>query len=70
MAKKIVKPKATEVLRTWHTLNAVLTSMDEEECRHLLAMEQRHQGRTRFLRRIHSRINRVRAQRERREIGG
>lgn len=52
----------------WTTLNDTLRGADEKICRQLLAAELRGPRRAQFVRRIHSRINKVRADRERVEL--
>jgi hypothetical protein len=68
MKKKPAKLDVVVALLTWINLNAVLTSATETECQTLLKAEQRGKGRPTFLRRIHSRLNKVRAGRERQEL--
>ena len=58
----------TKPLNDWHTLNTALMKMDEAACQKLLEEEQRTQNRERFVLRIHSRINRLRRRRERKEL--
>lgn len=57
-----------KALSTWIELNAYITGVGEEVCNRLLFMEKNGKARKMFLRRIHSRLNRVRAQRERAEM--
>lgn len=60
----------TSPLSNWRALNAALMKLrDEEEIRDLLEAELRGKNRSRFVLRIHSRLNRVRRRRERRELG-
>lgn len=59
---------AYEVLRTWNGLNAALRSCTEAYARRLLQLEQTGRRRKLFLLRIHSRLNYIRAQRERRSL--
>jgi len=63
--KKAVKNPA---LQTWSGLNAALRTATESRCHELLKEELRGRRRRQFLKRIHSRLNRVRAIRERREL--
>lgn len=56
------------VLRTWLTLNDFLANAGEEDCRKLIREEQKGRNRKQFLLRIHSRLNKVRAHREREEL--
>ena len=62
--------KFNEVLRTWLSLNHILVIADEELCKELLRAELSGRRRQLFVLRIHSRLNRVRAHREREELKG
>ena len=62
------KPITHDALRTWGLLNDAIRGADEGECRVLLAAEKRGRRRKQFLKRIHSRLNKVRAEREREEL--
>lgn len=55
-------------LRTWIALNDKLRNADEEQCRFLLDAELVGRKRQQFIKRIHSRLNKVRADRERKEL--
>lgn len=55
-------------IQTWARLNKTLRSSTEDDCEILLNKELRNACRGRFLLRIHGRLNKLRAQRERREI--
>lgn len=55
-------------LRTWVALNEAMQSATEEQCLKLLAAEKKGKRRKQFMLRIHSRLNRVRAARERAEL--
>lgn len=57
-----------EDIDTWDGLNAVVVRASEEECVGLLKTELKGKRRPTFLLRIHSRLNRVRASRERLEL--
>ena len=61
-------PLENPSLRDWVTLQPYLMSLDEDGCEALLKEELEGRKRYAFLRRIHSRINRLRAIRERAEI--
>lgn len=63
--KKEIK---NEALRTWVALNDALMMSDEKACRKLLDEELKGRKRRMFILRIHSRINKVRADRERMEL--
>lgn len=58
-----------EALISWVTLNRFVKDATEEECEQLLEMELGGRARRLFVNRIHSRLNKVRAERERRELG-
>lgn len=57
-----------EVLSSWINLNDALKNADESYCTQLLEHETANKRRKQFLRRIHSRLNKVRADRERTEL--
>jgi hypothetical protein len=63
------KPVGLPALTSWVSLNDDLRTADEARCRELLEAEQKGRCRTMFIRRIYSRLNRVRAARERQELG-
>ena len=66
MAVIKLKPKITHpALRTWVALNDALRNADEELCCVLLRKEEAGRRRKRFMLRIHSRLNRMRAGAER-----
>jgi hypothetical protein len=56
------------VLRSAGTINEVVRKADEETCAKLLAAERRGKRRLVSMLRIHSRLNRLRAAREREEL--
>lgn len=64
MKKDITNPK----LKSWLDLNAALMEADEQLCQKLLSEEIGGRNRQAFKRRIHSRINKLRAERERKEL--
>ncbi len=64
MKKEISNP----VLKSWNALNEAIMGMNEEDCNLLLNQEKSGRARKQFLKRIHSRINYLRAKRERAEI--
>lgn len=64
MKKEITNP----ALKTWVGLNKYIMTVDEEECQKLLIEEQNGRARKQFIRRIHCRLNKVRAERERAEL--
>jgi hypothetical protein len=55
-------------LKTWNSLNEALMTANEELCRDLLKEEGEGKNRPTFKKRIHSRLNKVRADRERLEL--
>jgi hypothetical protein len=57
-----------EELKTWAKLNEAVQSATEEYCRKLLHIEISGKRRKQFMLRIHSRLNKVRAQSERLEL--
>jgi len=61
----LTKKTITEALATWVALNATLVKASEADCEKLMAAETQGKARRQFLRRIHSRYNRMRALRER-----
>ena len=65
----MTKPSlANPHLQSWLALQPYLMTCDEDACEALLKEELEGRKRYGFLRRIHSRINRLRAERERAEI--
>lgn len=62
MKKSIVVP------RSWLALNELLRDADEKTCEILLIAEKTGHARKQFLKRIHSRLNKVRADRERADL--
>lgn len=63
--KKTIK---TPELRSWISLNDKLRGADEMMCQALLKEELKGRNRKAFVKRIHSRLNKVRADRERIEL--
>lgn len=57
-------------VETWAGLNAVVREADEAECIRLLRAELKGKKRKQFVFRLHSRLNKVRADRERSELWG
>lgn len=62
------KPIKLEALRTWILLNHALRGANEATCQRLLQAELKGRRRQQFLKRIHSRLNKARADRERQEL--
>ena len=57
-----------EALDNWIALNRYVKDATEEECRTLLELELNNRARKLFVNRIYSRLNKVRADRERKEL--
>lgn len=62
------KKTKSSVSKPWQELNLILKAADEALCHKLLEKERKGLKRAQFLRRIHSRLNKVRAARERIEL--
>lgn len=62
------KPITNTSLRSWIALNDVLRDADEALCQSLIKEELKGRKRKQFVKRIHSRLNKVRADRERAEL--
>jgi hypothetical protein len=58
----------TAALANWTALNTALRTATEDECAALLRQERKAGNRIQYLLRIHGRYNRLRSDRERREI--
>lgn len=59
----------TAALATWAALNdAVMATTDERQLHRLMVAETHGKNRRQFVKRIHSRLNKVRADRERAEL--
>lgn len=54
-----------EILKSWDNLNTYLRSASVSDCERLLKSETNGKNRLSFLRRVHSRLNKVRADNER-----
>ena len=65
---KLTPERITTALDSWINLNEVLMTSTEEQAQQLLAAERKDRKRPAFLKRIHSRLNKLRAQREREEL--
>jgi hypothetical protein len=63
------KPISKPTFYSWIVLNDKLRSADEVMCQVLLKDELKGRKRKQFIKRIHSRLNKVRADRERAELG-
>ena len=64
--KKLVTNPA---LQSWLALNDFLRNADESTCHELMKLELKGRKRRQFIKRIHSRLNKVRADHERLELG-
>lgn len=53
---------------SWQDLNAAMTKADEADCLSMLKEEKKGKRRLQYMLRIHSRLNKVRADRERLEL--
>jgi hypothetical protein len=62
-------PVGHSALESWDSLNDFIMKADEKTCRELLDIEQKNRSRTQFIKRIHSRLNKVRADAERENLG-
>jgi hypothetical protein len=58
----------TAALASWRTMNKVLLTCDEAQCRQLLDAERAGQRRQPFIARIYGRYSTMRATRERAEL--
>lgn len=57
-------------LSSWVNMNEALKTLTEDKCWKLLEEEKAGQKRAQFMLRIHGRANKLRAERERRELLG
>ena len=57
-----------DALATWTGLNLFLTTAGERDCEKVMAREAAGRNRRRVMLRIHSRLNKLRAHRERKAI--
>lgn len=64
----MTEPWVESVLHRWTGLTEFVTTADEQQCQILLNAEKRGSKRLTFMLRIHSRLNKVRADRERVEL--
>lgn len=63
------KPVNNPALLSWLALNDELREANEATCESLLKEELEGRKRKQFIKRIHSRLNKARADRERAELG-
>lgn len=66
--KKLAGATVAAALRSWNALNDALRKADEATCEALLKEELKGKRRKQFIKRIHSRLNKARADRERAEL--
>lgn len=66
--EKAQPPQFSGALENWPACNDFLRSATEEQCSKLLAKEKAGKRRVQYLLRIHARLNKVRATRERSEL--
>lgn len=62
------EPISNKSLASWVALNDAIREADEATCQKLLSEERAGRKRKQFIKRIHSRLNKVRADRERAEL--
>lgn len=62
------KAALVRLLGNWNTLNARLMELGEDEVGSLLEAEKAGQNRISFVLRLHSRLTKLRRERERREL--
>lgn len=62
-------PIGDKALESWVILNDHIMKADKEECERLLKIEKANRKRKQFISRIHSRLNKVRADQERKDLG-
>lgn len=66
--KKLTGAAVAAALRSWNALNDAVRGADEATCEALLKEELKGKRRKQFIKRIHSRLNKARADRERAEL--
>lgn len=64
----MTKPEIETALSSWVGLNETIMGANEADCQQLLKAELAGKRRKQFVFRIHSRLNKVRADREREEL--
>jgi hypothetical protein len=64
-------PVGHKCLESWDSLNEYLMKSErtKEECEKIMDIEMAHRNRQQFIKRIHSRLNKVRADFERSKLG-
>lgn len=66
--KKDSNPAFDHILRSWDSLNDFIREASEEGAQELLDYETNGKRRKQYMLRIHSRVNKLRAERERTQI--
>ena len=61
-------PSVAQALRSWKALNEVLMKLDEPAVERALRIERSNKRRDNIIRRLHQRLSRLRAIRERDEL--
>lgn len=67
--QKTPQGTSQEALINWRALCKFVRTASEAECQELLKLETKTKNRRGFVRRIHSRLNKLRADRERADLG-
>lgn len=62
-------PVGHDALESWESLNEFIMKANQKDCESLLDIEQTNRNRSQFVKRIHSRLNKVRADAERKTLG-
>jgi hypothetical protein len=65
----VKKASTSPMSQEWEALNDNLRGADEKTCAALMKLETNGANRITYIRRIHSRLNKARADRERKELG-
>lgn len=66
--RKQSDPSVAEALRSWRALNRVLMELDEPAVERALRIERSNKRRPNIVKRLHQRLGRLRAKRERDEL--
>jgi hypothetical protein len=64
----MLKSELERVLQSWSSLNGFVREANEEQCQIIIKEELATKRRRQFILRAHSRLNKVRADRERQEL--
>ncbi len=68
MGKRSLFVDYDKLLGNWNTLNENLMGLSEQQVGRLLTYEKHHNNRITFILRLHSRLNKLRRERERRVL--